>query len=70
MLRLDLHGVRHHQVDLAVENFVLLNQDQTPLFILCGNSRRMINLVESTLKRIEPAHWEQARWGVFVVRRV
>ena len=24
---LDLHGKRHHEVDLIVENFIFLNQD-------------------------------------------
>ena len=35
-MKLDLHGVRHHEVDLKVENFILLNQDQVPLTIVCG----------------------------------
>jgi len=49
---LDLHGIRHDQVARTVENFVLLNQDQIPLEIICGNSQRMIDLVISVLDRI------------------
>ena len=28
---LDLHGIRHYEVDLMVENYVYLNQDDMPL---------------------------------------
>ena len=47
MKTLDLHGVRHSEVDRLVENFVLLND--TPLTIICGNSDKMIKLVKDTL---------------------
>jgi hypothetical protein len=69
-MRLDLHGVRHYRAELEVENFVLLNQGSVPLTIICGNSQRMIAIVEDVLKKIEPARWEQVRWGVFKVYRV
>jgi hypothetical protein len=49
---LDLHGVRHSEVDRLVENFVYLNQDSMPLKIICGNSNIMIRLVQQTLDRI------------------
>jgi|TARA_B110000305_G_C19463307_1_gene656041 hypothetical protein len=42
---LDLHGVRHYEVDLKVENFIFMNQDKFPLTIICGNSKKMIDLV-------------------------
>ena len=44
---LDLHGIRHSDVDRLVENFVLLND--APLTIMCGNSDKMIKLVRNTL---------------------
>ena len=51
-MKLDLHGVRHKRlVDLKVENFILLNQDQLPLTIICGNSQRMIDLVNETIDK-------------------
>ena len=43
---LDLHGVKHDDVDRIVENFVLLNDDWK---IICGNSDRMIQLVREKL---------------------
>ena len=49
MNKLDLHGIRHSEVDRLVENFVLLND--TPIRIITGNSDRMIELVVSVLER-------------------
>ena len=49
---LDLHGKRHHEVDLTVENFIFLNQDDCPLLIICGNSQKMISLVIQVLDRV------------------
>ncbi|SVD34576.1 uncharacterized protein METZ01_LOCUS387430, partial [marine metagenome] len=49
--KLDLHGVRHHEVDLIVENFIYLNQKEIPLTIICGNSSKMVELVTTVLER-------------------
>lgn len=46
---LDLHGVRHPDVDREVENFVLLNQ--TPMKVITGNSSKMRDLVKDVLMR-------------------
>ena len=51
MDKLDLHGVRHHDVDLMVENFIFLNQHDIPLTIICGSSSKMIELVKVVLDR-------------------
>ena len=45
--RLDLHGVKHEDVDRIVENFVLLNEP--PLTIITGNSQRMSEIVVNCL---------------------
>lgn len=68
--QLDLHGVRHYAVDREVENFVLLNQQQVPLTIICGNSQRMINLVSVTLSRLCIREFAMVRYGVFTVRMI
>jgi len=47
--QLDLHGIRHNEVDRLVENFVLLNT--LPLRIITGNSNKMIELVIKVLDR-------------------
>ena len=49
METLDLHGKRHSEVDLLVENFVLLNE--LPVRIITGNSFRMQELVDDVLTR-------------------
>ena len=49
METLDLHGVRHHEVEVLVEAFVLLNE--TPLKIITGHSPVMKNIVSQVLDR-------------------
>ena len=56
--QLDLHGIRHDEVDRLVENFVLLNNP--PLEIITGHSDRMPQLVIDVLNR-HNIDWE--RWG-------
>jgi len=53
MEKLDLHGVRHHEVDLMVENFIFLNQEEIPLTIICGGSSKMVELVKTVLDRTD-----------------
>ena len=48
MDKLDLHGMRHSEVERVVENFVLLNEP--PLEIITGNSERMRSIVQKVLK--------------------
>ena len=47
--KLDLHGIKHDDVNRVVENFVLLNE--TPLNIITGNSTMMRELVVEVLER-------------------
>ena len=47
--QLDLHGVRHEEVDRLVENFVLLNEP--PIRIITGNSNGMRDIVTEVLDR-------------------
>ena len=67
---LDLHGISHDQVDRVVENFVLLNQDQIPLEIICGNSQVMVNLVISVLDRIDCENFERVDYGTIMIRKL
>jgi len=70
MHTLDLHGTRHHAVDSKVENFVLMNQSEVPLTIICGNSQKMIDLVNAVLNRIECENVVMDRYGVIVIREL
>lgn len=68
MNKLDLHGVRHGEVDLLVENFILMNQGEFPLEIICGNSDKMIKLVHSVTDRLG-LETHMYRYGIVLVRR-
>ena len=70
MSTLDLHGVRHHEVDLKVENFILCNQRKLPLTIVCGNSQPMMDLVYEVINRIECKNVVMDRYGIIVVREI
>ena len=50
---LDLHGVRHAEVERLVENLVLLNDDWK---IICGNSDKMIRIVRKKLDWAYDSH--------------
>ena len=56
--QLDLHGIKHEEVDRLVENFVLLNEP--PLDIITGNSQKMMELTLDVLNRHD-FEWE--RWA-------
>lgn len=66
--KLDLHGVRHHEVDAKVENFVLINQNRFPLTVVCGNSVKMVQLAEKVLNRIG-CEYTMYRFGILTIRR-
>ena len=69
-MQLDLHGVRHHEVELMVENWVLMNQSSVPLTIICGNSQRMIDIVYSVLDELDLDSVAMDQFGRIVVRRI
>jgi len=55
---LDLHGVKHEDVDRLVENFVLLNE--VPMKIITGNSEEMMLITLDVLNRND---FEYTRWA-------
>ena len=69
---LDLHGIKHANVKIEVENYLYLNQDDCPILIICGNSQKMISLVEDTLNEIH-SNYETGsgtNYGTIMVRSV
>jgi hypothetical protein len=46
---LDLHGVKHADVEVTVEDFVLLRKP--PIKIITGNSKTMKEIVVATLNK-------------------
>ena len=51
--QLDLHGIRHTEVERLVENLVLLNNQWK---IIAGNSDKMIKVVEEKLDWLYNKH--------------
>ena len=66
--QLDLHGVKHQEVERLVENFILTNQDSFPLKVICGNSVKMIGLVNSTIDNVGCV-CEMYQFGVIIIYR-
>ncbi len=69
-MKLDLHGKRHYEVPILVENFIYLNQDQVPLTIICGNSQRMIDIVNGVIEEIDCAIVAMDQYGKIVIRKI
>lgn len=69
MTTLDLHCIRHHEVDRMVENFILMNQNSLPLTIICGNSQAMIDLVNKVVNRIG-CKTHSFQYGKIVIREI
>ena len=66
---LDLHGIRHLDVSNEVLDFVFQNQNLIPLIIICGNSNKMINLVESSLNS-NSIMFSMPRFGIIRVEKL
>ena len=62
ILHLDLHGIRHHDVEIMVQDFVLSHQEELPLIVICGNSAKMIQIVNQALTEIK-VDFEETRYG-------
>ena len=63
---LDLHGLKHIDVEQSVINFIYQHQDLFPLIIICGNSNKMIDIVSSTLNA-ENIRYSSPRFGIIRV---
>ena len=66
---LDLHGVRHLEASDEVIDFVYQYQSALPLIIICGNSNRMIEIAEKSLKN-ESVVFSKPRFGIIRVEKL
>ena len=66
---LDLHGVRHHNVESEVFDFIMRYQNLLPLLIICGNSNSMIKMVSDTLTK-NAIEFSSPRFGIIRVERI
>lgn len=66
---IDLHGLRHHEVKDEIIDFIYQYQNKIPLIIICGNSNKMIEIVESSLKN-ESVMFSKPRFGIIRVEKL
>ena len=66
---LDLHGVRHLDAADEVIDFVYQYQSKFPLIIICGNSNRMIEIVENSLNS-NSIMFSKPRFGIIRVEKL
>jgi len=66
---LDLHGLRHADVADEVIDFVFQYQRKIPLMIICGNSNRMIELVEESLND-NSIMFSMPRFGIIRIEKI
>jgi|TARA_B100001769_G_scaffold265136_1_gene250073 hypothetical protein len=66
---LDLHGVKHKDVDDEILDFIYQNQDKLPLIIICGNSNKMIQIVSIILKKVD-IKFSSPRFGIMRIEKV
>ena len=66
---LDLHGLRHADVSDEVIDFVFQYQNKIPLMIICGNSSKMIELVQESLKN-NSIMFSMPRFGIIRVEKL
>lgn len=67
---LDLHGVRHHEVERLVENFIFMNQYEIPLTIICGNSQKMIDIVNNVMYDHKIAQVQMDQYGIIKILKI
>ena len=65
MKTLDLHGVRHDDVERLLENFILLNEP--PLKVITGNSDHMRCKLESFCDKHNVSYEQWANWGEYTI---
>jgi len=62
---LDLHGTRHGDVEMLLENFILLNEP--PLTIITGNSHYMQGALETFCSKYDINYERWANWGEYTI---
>ena len=65
MKTLDLHGVRHEDVERLLENFILLNE--APLQVITGNSTYMQSKLEIFCSKHHINYERWANWGEYTI---
>mgnify|MGYP003115952142 FL=1 len=65
MKELDLHGVKHEEVERLLENFILLNNP--PLRVITGNSEYMRGKIETFCGKHKINYERWGNWGEYTI---
>ena len=65
MKTLDLHGVKHEEVERLLENFILLNNP--PLLVITGNSSYMQSTLMDFCAKHKISYERWANWGQYTI---
>ena len=66
---LDLHGVRHDNVEIELIDFCYKYQEQIPLKIICGNSKKMTDICIKTLGNYG-IDYDFQRYGIIMIVKI
>ena len=66
---LDLHGVRHENVEIELIDFCYKYQNEIPLKIICGNSKMMIEICTSSLTK-QGIAYDIQRYGIIMIVKI
>ena len=65
MKELDLHGIKHEEVERLLENFILLNNP--PLKVITGNSDYMRRVLERFCIKHKVNYERWVNWGGYTI---
>tara|TARA_B100000989_G_scaffold214845_1_gene163412 strand:- start:4225 stop:4458 length:234 start_codon:yes stop_codon:yes gene_type:complete len=66
---LDLHGIRHNDVNNEIIDFTYQYQSEIPLMVICGNSNRMIEIVKDSLES-HSIMFSMPRFGIIRIEKI
>ena len=66
---LDLHGIRHNDVNNEIIDFTYQYQSEIPLMVICGNSNRMIEIVKDSLES-HSIMFSMPRFGITRIEKI
>ena len=66
---LDLHGVRHDSVEIQLIDFCYKYQKKIPLKIICGNSKKMMDICTNSLRN-HGIDYDFQRYGIIMVVKI
>tara|TARA_B100001248_G_scaffold153472_1_gene115438 strand:+ start:5288 stop:5521 length:234 start_codon:yes stop_codon:yes gene_type:complete len=66
---LDLHGVRHDSVEIQLIDFCYKYQKKIPLKIICGNSKKMMDICTKSLRN-HGIEYDFQRYGIIMVVKI